>query len=31
MEMPEGIAADKDGHVIGGFTTDPDVKQFVKN
>jgi sugar lactone lactonase YvrE len=31
MEMPEGVAADKDGNVIGGFTTDPDVKEFVKN
>ncbi len=30
-EMPEGLAADKDGNVFGGFTTNNDVKKFVKN
>lgn len=30
-EMPEGLAADKDGNVFGGFTASNDVKKFVKN
>jgi DNA-binding beta-propeller fold protein YncE len=30
-EMPEGVTADKDGNVFGGFTADTDVKEFVKN
>jgi sugar lactone lactonase YvrE len=30
-EMPEGVTADKDGHVFGGFTADTDVKEYVKN
>ena len=30
-EMPEGVAADKDGNVFGGFTTNMDLKKFVKN
>ena len=31
MEMPEGVTADKDGSVFGGFTTDTDVKKYLKN
>ena len=31
VEMPEGVAADKDGNVFGGFTTKPDLKKFAKN
>jgi sugar lactone lactonase YvrE len=30
-EMPEGVTADKDGSVFGGFTANTDVKKFVKN
>jgi DNA-binding beta-propeller fold protein YncE len=30
-EMPEGVAADKDGNVFGGFTANTNVKKFVKN
>jgi DNA-binding beta-propeller fold protein YncE len=30
-EMPEGVAVDKDGHVFGGFTANPDLKEFIKN
>jgi len=30
-QMPEGVAADKDGNVFGGFTADMDLKKFVKN
>ena len=30
-EMPEGVTADKDGNVFGGFTANTDVKKFVKN
>ena len=31
VEMPEGVAVDKDGNVFGGFTANTDVKKFVKN
>jgi sugar lactone lactonase YvrE len=31
LEMPEGVAADKDGNVFGGFTANMDLKKFVKN
>ncbi len=31
VEMPEGVAADMDGNVFGGFTTKPDLKKFAKN
>jgi DNA-binding beta-propeller fold protein YncE len=31
IEMPEGLAADKDGNVFGGFTANMDLKKFVKN
>jgi DNA-binding beta-propeller fold protein YncE len=31
VEMPEGLAADKDGNIFGGFTAKPDLKKFVKN
>ena len=31
FEMPEGVAADKDGNVYGGFTAKNDVKKYVKN
>jgi DNA-binding beta-propeller fold protein YncE len=31
MEMPEGVTADKDGNVFGGFTANNDVKKYVKN
>jgi sugar lactone lactonase YvrE len=31
VEMPEGVTADKDGNVFGGFTADNDVKKFTKN
>lgn len=31
MEMPEGVAVDKDGNVFGGFTANTDVKKYVKN
>lgn len=30
-EMPEGVAADADGNVFGGFTAKTDVKKYVKN
>ena len=30
-EMPEGVAADKDGNVFGGFTQLTDVKKYVRN
>ena len=30
-EMPEGVAADKDGNVFGGFTTHMNLKKFAKN
>jgi hypothetical protein len=29
--MPEGVTADKNGNVFGGFTEDYDVKKYVKN
>jgi hypothetical protein len=29
--MPEGVSADKDGNVFGGFTEHPDVKKYVRN
>jgi hypothetical protein len=29
--MPEGVAADKDGSVFGGFTDKQNLKKFVKN
>ena len=31
VAMPEGITADKDGNVFGGFTENNDVKKYVKN
>jgi DNA-binding beta-propeller fold protein YncE len=31
LEMPEGLAVDKDGNVFGGFTANMDLKKFVKN
>ncbi|HTP92713.1 MAG TPA: peptidyl-alpha-hydroxyglycine alpha-amidating lyase family protein [Xanthobacteraceae bacterium] len=31
IEMPEGLAADKDGNIFGGFTANMDLKKFVKN
>jgi sugar lactone lactonase YvrE len=31
VEMPEGIAADKDGNVFGGLTEHTDVKKYVRN
>ena len=31
LHMPEGVAADKDGNVFGGFTENKTVKKFVKN
>ena len=31
VAMPEGITADKDGNVFGGFTANNDVKKYVKN
>jgi len=31
VEMPEGVAVDKDGNVFGGFTANMDLKKFVKN
>ena len=30
-EMPEDVAADKDGNVFGGFTANADLKKFVRN
>ena len=30
-ELPEGVAADKDGNVFGGFTEHFDVKKYVKD
>ena len=29
-EMPEGVAADDEGNVFGGFTANQTVKKFVK-
>jgi sugar lactone lactonase YvrE len=31
VEMPEGVAADKNGNVFGGFATGMDFKKFAKN
>ena len=31
LAMPEGLAADKNGNVFGGFATDMDFKKFAKN
>jgi len=31
LTMPEGVAADKDGNVFGGFTTDMDFRKFSRN
>lgn len=31
MAMPEGVAADKDGNVFGGFAAGMDFKKFAKN
>ena len=31
VAMPEGVTADKDGNVFGGFTENNDVKKYVKN
>ncbi len=31
LTMPEGVAADKDGNVFGGFATDMNFKKFAKN
>jgi sugar lactone lactonase YvrE len=31
LAMPEGVTADKDGNVFGGFTENNDVKKYVKN
>ncbi|HTV36555.1 MAG TPA: hypothetical protein VMF12_08990, partial [Xanthobacteraceae bacterium] len=31
ISMPEGVAADKDGNVFGGFSTGMDFKKFAKN
>jgi hypothetical protein len=31
VAMPEGVAADKDGSVFGGFTEHPDIKKYVRN
>lgn len=31
ISMPEGVAADKDGNVFGGFATGMDFKKFAKN
>ena len=31
LHMPEGVAADKDGNVFGGFTGKQTLKKFVKN
>ena len=31
VAMPEGLAADKDGNVFGGFATGMDFKKFSKN
>ena len=30
-EMPEGVAADKQGNVFGSFTELPDLKKYVRN
>jgi sugar lactone lactonase YvrE len=30
-EMPEGVTADKDGNVFGGYTANMNLKKFVKN
>jgi NHL repeat len=31
QSMPEGVAANKDGNVFAGFTTDMDLRKFAKN
>jgi hypothetical protein len=31
ISMPEGVAADKDGNIFGGFSTGMDFKKFAKN
>jgi outer membrane protein assembly factor BamB len=31
VSMPEGVAADKDGNVFGGFSTGMDFKKFATN
>jgi hypothetical protein len=31
QSMAEGVAADKNGNVFGGFTTDMDLRKFAKN
>ena len=31
VAMPEGVAADKDGNVFGGFTEHADIKKYVRN
>jgi sugar lactone lactonase YvrE len=31
VAVPEGVAADKDGNVFGGFTEHTDVKKYVRN
>jgi sugar lactone lactonase YvrE len=31
VAMPEGVTADRDGNVFGGFTENNDVKKYVKN
>jgi hypothetical protein len=31
LAMPEGLAADNNGNVFGGFATDMDFKKFAKN
>ena len=31
FQMPEGVAADRDGNVYGGFTDVPAVRKYVKN
>ncbi|MGB6550587.1 MAG: hypothetical protein WBF24_17385, partial [Xanthobacteraceae bacterium] len=31
VSMPEGVAADKDGNIFGGFATGMDFKKFAKN
>jgi DNA-binding beta-propeller fold protein YncE len=31
VEMPEGVAADKDGNVFGGFTQHPDLTKYVRD
>jgi DNA-binding beta-propeller fold protein YncE len=31
QQMPEGVAADKNGNVFGGFTADMDLRKFARN